>query len=38
VKGNAVVFLNAFIKKRNAIDPDDMEESKRRLKKYLAAG
>lgn len=36
VSGNTVVFLHAFIKKRRNTDPDDIEESKKRLKKYLA--
>ena len=36
VKNNTVVFLNAFIKKRNEIDPDDIKESKKRLRNYLA--
>ena len=33
---NIVVFLHAVIKKRNNIDPDDIKESKKRLKKYLS--
>lgn len=32
---NIVVFLHAVIKKRNNLDPDDIKESKKRLKRYL---
>ncbi|HNZ29446.1 MAG TPA: type II toxin-antitoxin system RelE/ParE family toxin [Candidatus Goldiibacteriota bacterium] len=36
VSGNTAVFLHAFIKKRQKTDPDDIEESRKRLKKYMA--
>jgi phage-related protein len=38
VGNNVVVFLNAFIKKRNNIDPEDIKESQKRLRKYLENG